>query len=270
MNQSKRALPNLNMLVRQLKQDVTTLPTAMRAVFNWQRGVTELRTLRPATKLMMATMLIVTILGFILGKDYSLHGWIGLLTGITVVINLILVDQGRLTNYSWGIIACAAWLTTAITNRLIGDIAAQSFYLVMQFVGITVWHRKMAAQADSSELTGRKLSKLAGLCWFILAVLVYAIVLHFSKQLNGNQIYLDATLLPLGIVGSVLMVNGYRSQWVAWITLDIINVIIWFNQLRGFSPAAASMLALQLVMLANAIYGAYLWFFGQSAHRHDA
>ncbi|MCT3310638.1 nicotinamide riboside transporter PnuC [Lactiplantibacillus pentosus] len=241
MNQSKRALPNLNMLVRQLKQDVTTLPTAMRAVFNWQRGVTELRTLRPATKLMMATMLIVTILGFILGKDYS-----------------------------WGIIACAAWLTTAITNRLIGDIAAQSFYLVMQFVGITVWHRKMAAQADSSELTGRKLSKLAGLSWFILAVLVYAIVLHFSKQLNGNQIYLDATLLPLGIVGSVLMVNGYRSQWVAWITLDVINVIIWFNQLRGFSPAAASMLALQLVMLANAIYGAYLWFFGQSAHRHDA
>lgn len=66
------------------------------------------------------------------------------------------------------------------------------------------------------------------------------------------------------------MVNGYRSQWVAWITLDVINVIIWFNQLRGFSPAAASMLALQLVMLANAIYGAYLWFFGQSAHRHDA
>lgn len=246
MNQSKRALLNLTMLVRQLKQDVTTLPTAMRAVFNWQRGVTELRTLRPATKLMMATMLIVTILGFILGKDYSLHGWIGLLTGITVVINLILVDQGRLTNYSWGIIACAAWLTTAITNRLIGDIAAQSFYLVMQFVGITVWHRKMAAQADSSELTGRKLSKLAGLSWFILAVLVYAIVLHFSKQLNGNQIYL------------------------AWITLDVINVIIWFNQLRGFSPAAASMLALQLVMLANAIYGAYLWFFGQSAHRHDA
>jgi len=47
----------------------------------------------------------------------------------------------------------------------------------------------------------------------------------------------------------------------------VLIVIIWFNQLKGFSPAAASMLALQLVMLANALYGAYLWFFGQSAHQ---
>lgn len=267
MNQSKRFRLTLTTLTQQWQQDITSLPTAMRAVFSWQRGLNELKTLRRTTKLMMSTMLIVTIIGFILGHDYSLHGWIGLLTGITVVINLILVDQGRLTNYSWGMIACAAWLTTAITNRLIGDITSQSFYLVMQFVGITVWHRKMAAQPDASELTGRKLSKLAGCAWFALAVLVYIIVLHFSKQLHGNQIYLDATLLPLGIVGSVLMVNGYRSQWIAWITLDVLNVIIWFNQLKGFSPAAASMLALQLVMLANALYGAYLWFFGQSAHQ---
>ena len=267
MNQNNHFRLTLSTLLQQCQQDITSLPTAMRAVFSWQRGLNELKTLRRTTKLMMSTMLIVTIIGFILGRDYSLHSWIGLLTGITVVINLILVDQGRLTNYSWGIIACAAWLTTAITNRLIGDIASQSFYLIMQFVGITAWHRKMAAQPDASELTGRKLSKLAGCAWFALAVLVYAIVLHFSKQLNGNQIYLDATLLPLGIVGSVLMVNGYRSQWVAWITLDVINVIIWFNQLKGFSPAAASMLALQLVMLANALYGAYLWFFGQNTQQ---
>lgn len=162
-------------------------------------------------------MLIVTIIGFILGRDYSLHGWIGLLTGITVVINLILVGQGRLTNYSWGIIACAAWLTTAITNRLIGDIASQSFYLIMQFVGITVWHRKMAAQPDASELTGRKLSKLAGCAWFALAVsstpLSYTLVnnLTVTKSTWTRPCY----HLGLSVVSSwstVIVPNGLRGS----------------------------------------------------------
>ena len=108
MNQNNHFRLTLSTLLQQCQQDITSLPTAMRAVFSWQRGLNELKTLRRTTKLMMSTMLIVTIIGFILGRDYSLHSWIGLLTGITVVINLILVDQGRLTNYSWGIIACAA------------------------------------------------------------------------------------------------------------------------------------------------------------------
>ncbi|WP_338210218.1 nicotinamide riboside transporter PnuC [Lactiplantibacillus paraxiangfangensis] len=255
--------PNLQQLASRLKSDLASLPAAIRAVFDLKRNVTELRTLRSSTKIMMSLMLLANIIGFILGKDFSFNGWIGLITGLAVVLNLILVDQGRLTNYSWGILGCAVWLVIAINNRLIGDIAAQSFYLIMQFVGIAVWHRKISEQTDTHELASRSFSKLAGFCWLITTIIIYMVVLYFSKRLNGTQVYLDATLLPLGIVGMVLMVYGYRSQWYAWITLDVINVIIWFNQLKGFSPASASMFALQLVMLANGLYGAYLWFYGQ-------
>lgn len=250
-------------LFAHFREDLQGLPTATRAVFNFRRNVTELRTLRFSTKIMMSLMLLANIVGFILGHDFSFNGWIGLLTGLAVVLNLILVDQGRLTNYSWGILGCAVWLIIALNNRLIGDIASQSFYLIMQFVGIAVWHRKINEQADTHELSSRRFSKFTGLCWLITTALIYLIVLYFSKRLNGTQVYLDATLLPLGIVGMVLMVYGYRSQWYAWIALDVINVIIWFNQLTALSPASASMFALQLVMLANGLYGAYLWFYGQ-------
>ncbi|WP_318767144.1 nicotinamide riboside transporter PnuC [Lactiplantibacillus carotarum] len=262
MNNSVKEDTNLTIkqLSEHFKTDLLGLPSATLAVFNPQRNWRELRTLRRSTKIMMTLMLLATITGFLLGRDFSFNGWIGLITGIAVVLNLILVDQGRLTNYSWGILGCVVWLVIAISNRLIGDIASQTFYLIMQFVGIAVWHRKMSEQKDQQELAPRTFSVLSGLCWLIATIIIYLTVLYFSKRLNGTQVYLDATLLPLGIVGMVLMVYGYRSQWYAWITLDVINVIIWFNQLKVLSPASASMFALQLVMLANGLYGAYLWF----------
>ncbi|ETY75174.1 nicotinamide riboside transporter PnuC [Lactiplantibacillus fabifermentans] len=243
------------------------LPAALREVFSFQRNVHELKTLWPITKLMMSLMLLATIGSFLFGQDFGFNGWIGLITGMAVVLNLILVDQGRLTNYSWGLLGCAVWLVIAINNRLIGDIASQSFYVIMQFVGMAVWHTQLNEQGDQSELASRKFSWLDGLFWFVVTAVIYAIVLYFSKRLHGTQVYLDATLLPLGIVGQVLMTYGYRSQWVAWITLDLINVIIWFNQLKTVSPAATSMFVLQIIMLINALYGAYLWFYGQQAEK---
>ncbi|KRK96650.1 nicotinamide riboside transporter PnuC [Companilactobacillus futsaii] len=235
------------------------LPNALGQVFNFQRNVHELKTLKKSTKVMMTIMLLATWASFILGKDFGFSGWIGVITGTSVVLNLILVDQGRLTNYSWGVLGCVVWLIIAINNRLIGDIASQSFYLIMQFVGLSVWHREIT-QADQEEVASRKLTWREGIFWFLATFIIYFIVLFFSKHLNGVQVYLDATLLPLGIVGQVLMTYGYRSQWIAWITLDVINVVIWFNQLQVVSPASTSMFVLQIIMLANAIYGAYLWF----------
>ncbi|MBZ2405329.1 nicotinamide riboside transporter PnuC [Liquorilactobacillus hordei] len=232
-------------------------------VFNLQRNILELKTLHKATKIIMSIMLIATIGSFIFGADYTFSGWVGLITGIAVVLNLILVDQGRLTNYSWGILGCVVWLIIAINNRLIGDIASQSFYLIMQFVGLYVWHHQINKQSNKEELTSRSFTWLNGLFWLVITFIIYFIVLFFSKKLNGTQIYLDASLLPLGIVGQVLMTYGYRSQWIAWITLDIVNIIIWYNQLQIVSPASTSMFVLQIIMLINSLYGLYLWYYGQ-------
>ena len=93
-----------------------------------------------------------------------------------------------------------------------------------------------------------------------MTFVIYGIVLGISHSLHGAQIYLDATLLPLGIIGQVLMTYGYRSQWIAWIVLDVINVIIWTRALQADpSAGATSMLALQIMMLINSFYGQYMW-----------
>ncbi|MFT8425210.1 MAG: nicotinamide riboside transporter PnuC [Liquorilactobacillus sp.] len=262
-NISKAYKENVKKPLSPFSQFSNNFSEALVQVFNLQRNILELKTLRRTTKIMMSIMLIATIISFIFGSDYTFSGWIGLITGIAVVLNLILVDQGRLTNYSWGVLGCIVWLIIAINNRLIGDIASQSFYLIMQFVGLYVWHSQIKKQTSNDELTSRSFSWLKGLFWLVVTFLIYFLVLFFSKKLNGTQIYLDATLLPLGIVGQVLMTYGYRSQWIAWIALDMVNIVIWYNQLQTVSPASTSMFVLQIIMLINSLYGIYLWYYGQ-------
>ena len=99
-----------------------------------------------------------------------------------------------------------------------------------------------------------------GILAVIATIVIYLIVVFVSSHTGGVQVWLDGTLLPLGVVGQILMTYGYRSQWVAWIILDVIKVVIWFNQLSAGGPGTMSMFVLQVVMLANGFYGAWVWF----------
>lgn len=233
----------------------------LKEALSLKRNVNEVKTLKKTTKTMMIVMLLAEVIAFVFGKDYGFTGWIGLITGIATVMNLILVDQARITNYSWGILSCAVWLLVALNNRLIGDICSQTFYLVMQFFGISIWHRDMSKQKNQEELEPKKIGWKKGLLIAVGTIILYFIVLATSKTLHGTQVYLDATLLPLGIVGQILMTYGYSSQFFAWNIINTVNCIIWFNQL-GQSGSAVTMFVLQIVMFINGLYGTYCWYKG--------
>lgn len=236
------------------------LEVGLKEALSLKRNVNEVKTLKKTTKAMMIVMLLAEGAAFVFGKDYGFTGWIGLITGIATVMNLILVDQARITNYSWGILSCAVWLLVALNNHLIGDICSQTFYLAMQFFGISIWHRDMSKQKNQEELEPKKIGWKKGLLITIGTIILYFIVLATSKTLHGTQVYLDATLLPLGIVGQILMTYGYKSQWLAWIIDDAVNVAIWSIQLVHGGAGAITMFALQVIMLLNAFYGMYMWF----------
>ena len=221
--------------------------------------VRELVTLNRREHLLLGSMLTASVIAFAFQHDYSTIGWIGLLTSFATAFNLILVDRGRLTNYGWGLISTSTWLVIAFHNRLIGDISSQLFYFIAQFVGIAVWHRSIAASQNDAVIP-RRLTNMMVIWAIGFSLLLYGANVMLSHALHGNQIYLDASLLVLGVIGQILMTYGYRSQWVAWLILDVINVIIWAVQLSHGGAAALSMLVLQISTLINGLYGAYLWF----------
>ncbi|MCH9276825.1 nicotinamide riboside transporter PnuC [Bifidobacterium amazonense] len=259
------------------------LMNGVRNAVDPKRVVRELLDFKPGEFTLIGAMLLAQIISFIFAGSYTAADWIGLISGICIVFNLILVDRGRLTNYLWGFLGCATWLWVAVMNHLVGDIFSQIFYVIMQFVGVYVWQRQLdrqqAAGSDSSavgsaEVKARNITWWQGLLAVVFTVAVYLIVVFTSHATGGVQIWLDGTLLPLGIIGQVLMTYGYRSQWIAWLLLDVIKVVIWWNQLAAGGPGAMSMFVLQVVMLVNGFYGTWVWFHKDSvsaaAERADA
>jgi nicotinamide mononucleotide transporter len=239
----------------------------MKETFNPKRMGLELIDWKPREWVLLSIMIIAQVVAFACGADWSLMGWIGLATGVFTILSLILVDRGRITNYVWGFLGSLVWLIVAIENHLVGDMFSQTFYVVMQFVGIYAWQKQLSRQKDgeNTEVKPKKMTPLMAVLSIIGTIIIYAIVVTVSIHANGNQVWLDGTLLPLGIIGQILMTYGFRSQWIAWIALDVVNVIIWVNQLQAGGAAALSMLVLQIVMTVNALYGCWLWFRPQVA-----
>ncbi|MBS9338631.1 nicotinamide mononucleotide transporter [Fructobacillus sp. M2-14] len=221
--------------------------------------VKDLVTLNKATWTMLAIMVGAQLLTFILSSDRSGLAWLTLATGLAAVINLALVDQGKQSNFFWGLICTAAWMMVALHSRTFGDVFAQGFAFLMQFSGIYFWSK--SRNNERGELEFKQMTK--ALAWAVLAVTIitYLVVLTISKHLNGLQVYLDSAVLPLNIIGQLLMTYGYRSQWFAWIAVDIVQVTVWTQNFFVLDGSyAVSMLTLQIVMLINALYGAWYWY----------
>ncbi|CAM3024131.1 hypothetical protein GHI93_00365 [Lactococcus hircilactis] len=227
--------------------------------FNPKKIVNELLTMTVKDYILLFTLTGVQIFAYFLSGAFDLMSNLSLIVGIFTIVNLILVNRGRLTNYAWGTVATIFWLIVAVHSHLFGDMFSQTYYLLMQFVGAYAWQKSLN-KTDTKEVAPRKITVKMTLISIIGFAIIYALVLLTSAHLNGQQIVLDATLLPLAIIGQMLMTFGYRSQWIVWFLIDIINVVIWYNNYLTQGHTAFGMFILQILMLINACYGAYLWF----------
>lgn len=222
----------------------------------WQ----ELATLSLLDYLLLLGMFAVQTFIFVGAQAFDFWAFVTLVNALATYLNLILVNRGRITNYLWGVINTAAWILLSFHSMYVGDALSQSYYMIMQFVGIYLWQKNLSESEDKSEVTPRKITWQMMLVAAILFVVVYFFTVGISTLFHGQQIHIDALLLPLGIVGMLLMTYGYRSQWAIWLIVDALNVFLWSLKLHAEGGYAVSMLTLQIIMLLNCIYGTYLWF----------
>ena len=83
-----------------------------------------------------------------------------------------------------------------------------------------------------------------------LGILGYKVILDL---LGGAGTLLDSASTVTSVVANALMMLRYREQWLLWIIIDIITVIMWV--LVG----DLVMVTMWSVYLINAFYGYHNW-----------
>lgn len=174
------------------------------------------------------------------------------LAAICGVFCVVLCAGGKKSQYYWGFVNIVAYIVIAFINKYYGEVMLNGlYYLPTQFIGLYVWNRHYHREEDQVE--GKRLNlKLAGI-WLIgtvAGVFLYKLILD---ALGGNATLLDSMSTVFSLVANALMVLRYREQWVLWIVIDVVTLIMW--AIAG----DLLMTVMWTVYLINAVYGFVMW-----------
>lgn len=202
--------------------------------------------------------MILAVIGFttyfaITNKEDSLiYILIDALAAISGIICVVLCAKGKKSQYYWGFINILGYVIVAWLHKYYGEVMLNAiYYLPLQFIGYYIWSKNINTKAG--DVKGKKLSLKNSIILLISTGIGIVLYQYLLNHLGGTHPLLDSASTIISIIANMLMVLRYREQWLLWIVIDIITVIMWFK-VQDYI-----MLTMWVVYLVNAFYGYYNW-----------
>lgn len=124
-------------------------------------------------------------------------------------------------------------------------------YIPSQFIGYFMWKQNMQNDDGGESVIAKALTPKG---WAILLVSVEIGTLCFVQALKaagGSSTTLDGLTTIITVAAQLLMILRYREQWLLWIVLNVLSILLWQGQ-----PA---MYLMYSAYLLNSLYGYYNW-----------
>lgn len=185
----------------------------------------------------------------------------GLIASLTGMLCVVLVAKGKISNYAFGLVNVSLYAYLAYQQGLMGEFQLNAFfYIPMQFIGFYLWHR-----ASRTEVAGAaKMVKVKVFSWkewiitFIVSVFGILTYGAYLEANGGTQAYLDATTTVLSIVAQVLMVQRFAEQWLVWIVINVLSIILW-TKAYMLTGNDITIMVMWSAYLVNSVYGYINW-----------
>ena len=196
------------------------------------------------------TLLVISIIL----KDTAL-GIAASLTGVTCVI---FCGKGKISNYIFGTINVLLYSYIAFKAKFYGEVMLNMlYYFPTNILGWFMWKKNM--DSDTGEVVKKRMS----LTGDIITVLVSAAGIfgysYVLKLLGGNLPLIDSMSTVLSIVAQILIIKRFTEQWVVWILVDAVSVIMWATAFfKG--DGGIAMVLMWSVYLLNAIFMFIKWY----------
>lgn len=183
---------------------------------------------------------------------------IGIIASLTGIWNVILVAKGKIANYYFGIIAVSTYAFVAYTQKYYGEVMLNMLYFFpMQFAGLYLWKKKKSNHKQN-KVNVQYMSNSQRIAWSLITLLATVSYGFLLKKLDGNLPFLDAASTTMSVIAMILMIFAFVEQWILWILVDIISIIMWLIVLaKGGNDIA--ILVMWIAFLINAIYGFINW-----------
>ena len=137
-------------------------------------------------------------------------------------------------------------------NNFLGEMNTVLYvYIPSQFIGYFMWKQHMQNDNGGESVIAKALTPKG---WAILLASVGVGTFCFVQALKaagGSSTGLDGLTTIITVAAQLLMILRYREQWLLWIVLNVLSILLWAEQ-----PAMYLMYGAYLL---NSLYGYYNW-----------
>ena len=217
---------------------------------NWTERLKEefLSGWKPFEVAWVVIFLAAQIIAYVLAPDSPL----GMISGIAGILCVVFVSKGKISNYFFGLIFAYTYFYVSWGSNFLGEMnTALYVYIPSQFIGYFMWKQNMQNDNGSESVVAKALTPKG---WAILLVSVAIGTLCFVQALKaagGSSTTLDGLTTIITVAAQLLMILRYREQWLLWIVLNVLSILLWQGQ-----PA---MYLMYSAYLLNSLYGYYNW-----------
>ena len=202
--------------------------------------------------------MILAVIGFttyfsvINTENTILYLIIDAIAAISGILCVVLCAKGKKSQYIWGVINVIGYVIIAWINKYYGEVMLNAiYYLPSQFIGYYLWNKHI--NKDNDKVEGNKLNLKKSIILVVLCLIGIFLYKEVLGLLGGNKPLLDSASTIISIFANLLMMLRYREQWLLWIIIDAITVIMWMV------AGDFIMVTMWSVYLVNAFYGYYNW-----------
>ena len=177
--------------------------------------------------------------------------WIGIAASVTGVFCVVLCGMGRVSNYFFGTINVILYAYIAWKAKYYGDVMLNlAYYFPTNILGWVLWNKNINKETNA-VYTKRMTIKQDVLLAIISVVSVYGYA-YILKMLGGNLPLVDSMSTVFSVIAQILMIKRFTEQWIIWIIVDAVSVIMWVVALPKEGGSIAVLL-MWSVYLINAI-----------------
>ena len=177
--------------------------------------------------------------------------WITLIACLSSICYIVFLSDRNLLNFIIGFISSTTYIIVAFNARLYGEVI---FYLIidlpMIFISYFMWkkHLESSLRVNAKKMNMKQV--LVVILISIASVVGYSFLL---KAIGGVNCVVDAISTVVSFIATLLMAKRYREQWIMWLVVYIVSVIMWITTFDLL------MLIMSISCLVSCIIGYINW-----------
>ncbi len=182
---------------------------------------------------------------------------VGIISALTGVWCVVLTGKGKVSNFLFGIVNVILYAYISFEAKYYGEVMLNIlYYLPCSVIGLFIWGKHV--DEESGEVVKNSLSIRGAMIVYPLTaagVIAYGFIL---KALGGTLPFVDSISTVLSVVAQILCLRRLAEQWIMWIIIDTVTVVMWaYNYINGGESIATLMM--WAVYLINAIIMYIKW-----------